>query len=148
MKYYLINVNNQDLGPLSESEVVELISRGYIPPIARCKEIDQDSWFSVKEFEIFEKELKKLDITWDEDTIIAKLKELDAHKTKSQIKDAIQKKENHKKDIDTEDETYSKKSNELQLDKTIISPQTLKNLEEEKQKINEEKKNKRKKKHL
>jgi predicted Zn-dependent protease len=140
MKHYLVNVNNQELGPLSETEVVELISRGYIPPISRCKVVGEEIWYSIKEFEVFEKELKKLDITWDENTIIGKLKELDSQKIKFEQKDKTQKTLEQKPQILAKDNSLLKKTQEIDLDKTIISPKTLKYLEEEKLKLAEQKK--------
>lgn len=139
MKYYLISVSNHELGPLAESEVIDLIGRGYIPLIARCKLVGQDSWYSIKEFDEFEESLKKLDSSWDENTIIGKLKELEIEKHDPANKTSPKTTERNTT-LNPQKNEIHKKTQEVDLDKTIISAKTIKYLEEEKLRTQESKK--------
>lgn len=133
MKHYLINVSNQELGPISESEVIDLIKRGYIPSIARCKVVGSEQWFSIKEFDEFVEFFKNIDSDWDENTIIGKLKDLETQKEKSINKEATQ------KTIEKKKKENPEHIESLDLDKTIISKGTLKYLEEKEKEKNQAK---------
>lgn len=142
MKYYLISINNQELGPFSETDVVDLIKRGYISPISRCKIVGEEQWYSIKEIEQFENLLKNIDEVWDENTIIAKIKEIERKKEmEEQEKENIKNITKESNKLFKSDKTKKivlqgdlKESNYFDLDKTIISPLTKKHLEEEKRK--------------
>jgi hypothetical protein len=131
MKHYLISVNNQELGPLSEVEVIDLIKRGYIPPISRCKLVGEDQWYSIKEIEIFEENLKALDANWDENTVIQKIIELDSINEKLERKEITLKTIEKSKTQKKIESTQFKTNENFDLEKTIISPHTKKYLENE-----------------
>lgn len=135
MKQYLISISNQELGPLNETEVIDLIKRGYVTPIARCKVIGEDHWLSIKEIEIFEENLKLLDFNWDENTVIQKIKEEEEKaEIAEQVRESTQKTVENNKSKKDSDTVQLKTSQDFDSEKTIISPQTLRYLNEEKEK--------------
>ena len=134
MKQYYISVNNQELGPLPEAEVIDLIKRGYIPNISRCKISGSNEWHAIKELEEFSSYFDNLESSWDEKTIIAKIKNIEKQNSKNELQNEVDaEKTKIKKNLVVEDKE------ELDFDKTIISPLTIKFLEEEKKKVKIEK---------
>lgn len=75
MKNYYLTVNNQELGPLNNDEVVDLIQRGYVPSTARCKIVGANEWQTIKEYPEFESLFHTENSTSEELTIFKKLKE-------------------------------------------------------------------------
>ena len=124
MKKYLVNVNNRDLGPYSETQVIDLIQRGYLPNFSRCQRMGENIWNSLKDMEEFSSEFSNKGSDWDEQTVLIKIKDWQKEQKIESVQDD--------KTIQIKNETLSER---LSSDKTIISKKQIENLRTQKDKI-------------